>query len=143
MVKSALFILCRLKGLWKLDGTTLSNKAGITLTGNWKIPGEGYTGPIINTDTGGWMTANGNFAAGSAVVEGAQYASEWKQSVEVSGYFTLMNIYCGKFLTGQSSSTPNVLSIEGNDFSFMQLSYMMLFIFLFTNRIYKSCGAKI
>ena len=100
--------------MWKLVGTKLSNKAGLTLTGNWKIPGEGYMGPIMNTDTGGWMTANGNYAAGSAVVEGAQYASEWKQSVEVSGYFTLRNTYCGKFFTGQSSGTPNSFTIEGN-----------------------------
>ena len=50
--------------------------------------------------------------------------------MEASGYFTLMNAPCGKFLSGQSSGTPNSLTIEGNDHSsFMQLSYIMLSFF--------------
>ena len=92
------------KGLWKLDGTTLSNKAGLTLTGNWVLPLEGYYGTIQNTNTGvnGYLTANGNTAAGSAVVEDALHDNhEWMRSVEVSGYFTLKNTRCEKFLTGQ------------------------------------------
>ena len=122
MVKVALFISCY-KGLWKLDGTTLSNKAGITLTGNWVLPSKGNLGTIQNTDAGvnGYLTANGNTAAGSAVVEDALHNKhEWYKSKEVSGYFTLMNINiefnCEKFLTGQSSGTPNLLTIEGDDF---------------------------
>ena len=94
-------------------GTILSNKAGITLTGNWVLPSEGKRGSIQNIDTGvnGYLTTNENTAAGSAVVEGA-CCYLWTRSMEVSGYFTLINIH-GKFLTGLSSGTPNSLTIEG------------------------------
>ena len=132
MVKAALFILCHLKGLWKLDGTTLSNKAGITLTGNWLLPSGGRYGTIQNTDTGGYLTINGNTAAGSAVVEEALHNSyEWRRlrSHEVSGYFQLIHYASGKFLTGQSNGTPNSLTIEGNDFSFIQLPYRSCCLF--------------
>ena len=81
---------------------------------------------IQNTDNGvnGYLTANGNTAAGSAVVEEALYDDfEWVRSKEVSGYFTLMHFFSGKYLTGQSSGTPNNLTIEGTyDTSFIQLS---------------------
>ena len=65
----------------------------------------------------GYLTANGNTAAGSAVVEDAFHDEyEWIRSLEVSGYFTLKNACCvEKYLTGQSSGTPNSLTIEGND----------------------------
>ena len=102
--------------MWKLDGTTLSNKAGLTLTGNWVLPSEGDYRTIQNTDNGvnGYLTANGNTAAGSAVVEDALHDKyEWDRSEDISGYFTLLNVYCGKFLSGQSSGTPNSLTIEG------------------------------
>ena len=80
----------------------------------------------------GYLTANGNTAAGSAVVEDALHDnSEWIRSKDVSGYFTLRNGNCGKYLTGQSSGTPNFFTIEGNDDSFfIQLSYIMLVILL-------------
>ena len=104
-------------------GTILSNKAGITLTGNWVLPSEGKFGTIQNTNTGvnGYLTTNGNTAAGSAIVEAAQdgsYDQLWYRSHYHSGYFTLMNMNCRIFLTGQSSGTPNSLTIEGNDFYF-------------------------
>ena len=39
-------------GQWKLEGTKLSTRTGISLTGNWKIPSVGTLGVIKNTDTG-------------------------------------------------------------------------------------------
>ena len=84
------------------------------------LPSEGHYGNIQNTDNGvnGYLTANGNTAAGSAVVEDALHDKyEWERSLEVSGYFKLLNHNCGKYLTGQSSGSPNSLTIEGNDFS--------------------------
>ena len=96
----------------------------LTLTGDWVLPFEDYSGTIQNSNTGveGYLTTNGNTATGSAVLEGAyddtyyDTTYYWKRSLEVSGYFTLMNKHSRKFLTGQSSSTPNSLTIEGNDF---------------------------
>ena len=117
--KTVLFIIY-LKGTWTLVGTILSNKAGITLTGNWVLPSEGKLGTIQNTNTGvnGYLTTNGNTAAGSAVVEEALHDYvEWKRSYDVSGYFTLSHHY-GKFLTGHSSGIPNSLTIEGNAYCF-------------------------
>lgn len=103
------------------------------MTGNWVLPSDGgFGGFIQNTDTGfnGYLTANGNTAAGSAVVEDALHDNyEWIRSLEVSGYFTLRHYVSGKYLTGQSSGNPNSLTIEGNDSSFMQLSYIMLFFY--------------
>ena len=82
---------------------------------------EGDYGTIQNTDNGvnGYLTTNGNTAAGSAVVEDVfcdENECKWTRSMEVSGYFTLRNTGCvEKYLTGQSSGTPNSLTIEGND----------------------------
>ena len=48
-----------------MDGTTLTNLAGITLNGNWVLPIVGIGGAIQNTDTGdnGFLSTNGNVKA--------------------------------------------------------------------------------
>ena len=52
-----------------MDGTTLSNLAGINMTGNWVLPEVDTPGTIQNTDTGdnGYLSTNG--IIGSAVDE--------------------------------------------------------------------------
>ena len=77
-----------------MDGTTLSNKAGITLTGNWQIPSVGTPGTIRNTDTGEHLSVNANTDAGSVVVEEAFDSSDvgqqWERSAnDGSGFFDL------------------------------------------------------
>ena len=101
-----------------MDGTTLSNQAGITLIGNWVLPNVSTPGTIQNSDIGdkGYLSTNGNTEAGSAVEEVALVANDtrqqWERSADDdSGYFTLKNPKSGKFLTGHNP--PNTLSIEG------------------------------
>ena len=98
--------------------TKLTNLAGITLSGNWKIPDKGATGTIQNTDTGvnGYLSVNANTAAGSVVVEEALDKSDvgqhWKRiDNDEKDYLTLMNPNSGKFLT--ADNPPNTLTIEG------------------------------
>ena len=107
-------------GQWKLDGTALSNKAGITLTGNWQIPNSGSTGNVQNTITGvnGYLSVNAKTAAGSTVVEEALDANDvgqqWERSVDDgSGFFTLKNPNSGLFLT---MKTANKLTIGNTQF---------------------------
>ena len=95
-----------------MDGTALSNKAGITLTGNWQIPNSGSTGNIQNTATGanGYLSVNAKTAAGSTVVEEALDANDvgqqWERSVDDgSGFFTLKNPNSGLFLTMKTANT--------------------------------------
>ena len=102
-----------------MEGTILSNLAGVTLSTNWKIPGTGEKGTIQNTDSGdtGYLRTNGNIAAGSAVEEMALVANDdgqlWERSTDDDlGYFILLNPKSGKVLTG--ANTPNILTIEGN-----------------------------
>ena len=103
-----------------MNGKTLSNKLGITLTGNWKLPMVGTTGTIQNKDTGnkGYLSTNGNIEAGSSVEE-VEFVSndvgqQWERSVDDnSGYFTLKNPKSGKFLNGHNP--PNMLTIEGKN----------------------------
>ena len=104
-----------------MAGTTLANEAGVTLTGNWQLPGVGATGTIQNTATGdnGYLSVNANTAAGSEVVEEALDATDagqqWERSAEdVSGYFTLKNPTSDKFLTAATTNNPpNTFTIEG------------------------------
>ena len=99
-----------------MDGTALSNKAGITLTGNWQIPNSGSTGNIQNTATGanGYLSVNAKTAAGSTVVEEAldtnDVGQQWERSAnDDSGFFYLKNPNSGLFLT--KKKTANTLTI--------------------------------
>ena len=101
-------------GQWKLDGTALSNKAGITLTGTWILPDIGTNGPVQNTATDLYLSTNGETAAGSEVVEEAVDEDDddqkWERSAEDgSGFFTLKNPNSGLFLT--KKKTANTLII--------------------------------
>ena len=99
----------------------LSNKAGVNLTGNWVLPAVGTPGTIQNKDSeaNGYLSTNGNTAAGSTVVEEALDASDdgqkWiRSSVDGSGYFTLMNTNSKKYLTASPANNHrNTLTIEG------------------------------
>ena len=98
-----------------MDGTALSNKAGITLTGNWQIPNSGSTGNIQNTITGanGYLSVNANTAAGSTVVEEAldtnDVGQQWERSAnDDSGFFNLQNPKSGLFLTMKIGNTLTI-----------------------------------
>ena len=115
-----------------MDGTALSNKAGITLTGNWQIPNSGLTGNIQNTITGsnGYLSVNANTDAGSTVVEEALDANDvgqqWERSVDDgSGFFTLKNPNSGLFL---NMKTANTLTI-GNSYFFLCCCFFTMLFF--------------
>ena len=81
-----------------MEGTKLSNLAGTTLPGSWKLPRPGETGYIQNTQTGvnGYLNANSDINIGPEVVEEALDVNNpgqlWKRSPDYdSGYFTLEN----------------------------------------------------
>ena len=100
-----------------MDGTTLSNIAGVTVTGTWVLPTSSGTGTIQNTATGanGYLSSNANTAAGSAVVEEAVDATDngqqwFRSSSDLLGYFTLRNTNSGKYL---NAAGPTTLTIEG------------------------------
>ena len=102
-------------GQWKLDGTALSNEAGIALTGNWQIPNSGSTGNIQNTATGanGYLSVNANTAAGSTVVEEALDANDvgqqWERSTsDYLGFFNLKNPNSGLHLTMKTANTLTI-----------------------------------
>ena len=104
-------------GKWKLEGTILSNQAGITLNTHWKIPGTSEKGTIQNTDAGvyGYLSVNA-LASGSSVMEETFDASNdgqrWERSVDDElGYFTLKNLKSQKYLT--ANNPQNTLTIEG------------------------------
>ena len=109
-----------------MNGTTLSNQLGITLTGNWVLPTVGTPGTIQNTyfEENGYLSTNGNIEDGSIVEAMGLVANDssqqWERSADDdSGYFTLRNLESGKFLSGYNP--PNTLTIEGTASSDMSL----------------------
>ena len=122
-----------------MDGTQLSNKAGVTLTGNWTLPTVGIPETIQNADseTHGFLSTNGNIVAGSEVIEEAfdpsdNAGQQWTRSVEDnSGYFTLMNPKSGKFLTKNPSKN---LTIEGKCHIFLHIYGLFFNNIFFTYR---------
>ena len=102
-------------GQWKLVGTTLSNQAGITLTGTWVIPTNVSTpGTIKHTTTGsGYLSVNAKIDAGSEVDEEAldddDVGQLWERSADDdSGFFNLKNLNSGFFLTMQTANTLTI-----------------------------------
>ena len=98
-----------------MDGTTLLNRGGITLTGNWLLPTAGTPGTIQNTVTNMYLSVKANATDGSDVDEEALDVIDTGQQWEIgavfnSGYFSIRNIATQKFLIAH---TPNKLSIEG------------------------------
>ena len=97
-----------------MDGTTLSNRHGITLTGTWYIPDTGETETIKNNASGKYLSTDDYNDAGSEVVEvevADDAGQQWERSAnDDSGYFTLKNPKSGRFLYAQ---TPDRLTIEG------------------------------
>ena len=101
-----------------MEGTTLSTRTGITLTGNWQIPSVGRSGTIQNTATGGYLSANANTDAGSVVVEEALDSSDvgqqwerlelYNRTIHNYGFFKLKNPNSGLFL---NMNTENALTI--------------------------------
>ena len=99
---------------WKLVNKTLSNQAGVNLIGKWKIE----DGKIINADNSakGFGILDDGKATGTKVTVDETLANDdpgqqWKKSsLDDSGYFTLMNINSGKFL---SAVSRNNITIQG------------------------------
>ena len=96
-----------------MDGTVLSNRAGVTLTGTWILPDIGTNGPVQNTATDLYLSTNGETAAGSEVVEEAVDEDDddqkWERSAEDgSGYFTLKNPTSGMYLTMKTVDTLTI-----------------------------------
>ena len=118
---------------WKLDNDgILSNLAGVTLTGHWKLPAEGEIGTIQNTDTGTALSSNvdiidgdtGKATASSGVVEEIQietgetdspygnFNRKWYRSyVDGSGYFTL--VHSSTYFLTYISNPSNTFTVEG------------------------------
>ena len=98
---------------WKLEGTTLSTRTGVTLTGSWQIPSLGKIGTIQNTATGGYLSANANTDAGSVVVEEPLDFSDvgqlWERSTkDDSGFFNVRNPNSRLFLTMKTANTLTI-----------------------------------
>ena len=98
-----------------MDGTTLSNRHGITLTGTWVIPTVGTPGTIQNTVKGasGYLSVNENTDAGSVVVEeeldSSDVGQQWETSAnDGSGFFTLKNPNSGLVLTMKTANTLTI-----------------------------------
>ena len=97
-----------------MEGTTLSNRNGLTQPGNWSIPST--SGTIQNTATAndmGYLSTNGKTAAGSVVVEEAvdinNDGQKWERSADNgSGYFTLKNPTSGMYLTMKTADTLTI-----------------------------------
>ena len=93
---------------------TLSNQAGVNLIGKWKIE----DGKIINADNSakGFGVLDDGKATGTKVTVDETLTNDdpgqqWKKSsLDDSGYFTLMNINSGKFLSAVST---NNITIQG------------------------------
>ena len=108
-----------------MNGNTLSNKAGIILTGNWSLPTVGTRGTIQNTITGdnGYLmvlfneTINDGFAVEEGALDVNDSGQQWERSTDDdSGYFTLKNSKSGKILTEKNTNKHkkiNTLLIEG------------------------------
>ena len=103
---------------WRLLDNNLSNKAGITLTGKWKIEGRN----IINAEnvTKGFGVVNDAKAARSKVSVDETLSDpddpgqQWEKStVDSLGYFTLKNPNSGKFL---SAITAEKIIIQGTEY---------------------------
>ena len=105
-----------------MDGTKLSNMAGNTLPGNWKLPSPDRTGYIQNTDIGeyGYLNANSKNAPNLQVVEEALDVNNrgqlWKRSADDgSGYIILEKdpnpYFSSHFLV--LSSMSGMLIIQG------------------------------
>ena len=112
---------CFFKAKWMLIGTTLSNQAGINLTGNWDLPKiSPPTGTIRNMATNCYLSVN---VTGYAVVEEAfvdnnNAGQEWERSADdENSYFMLRNPNYKSYLTAYATSdTLNILTIEGTKF---------------------------
>ena len=101
-----------------MDGTKLSNLAGITLPGNWDIPYEGSIGNVRNMDTNKVLGVN---ATGTGVIEDYLLHSglplysnqQWEIVVteyDNTSYFTIKSRASGKIL---QASTEENFTIEG------------------------------
>ena len=101
-----------------MSGNTLSNQAGFTLDGNWKLPEANEVGTIENADdtTKGFGVENDGMDAGTKVdvdenLNDNDIGQQWERSVnDNSGYFTLRSPHSGYLFT---AFTPKKLTIEG------------------------------
>ena len=63
-----------------MDGTKLSNLAGITLPGNWDIPNEGSIGNVRNVDTNRVLgvTADGTEVTEDYLLHSGSPGQQWE-----------------------------------------------------------------
>lgn len=93
-------------------GTELSNKAGVTLIGNWKLEGV----QIRNADdaTKGFGVVNDDTTAGTEVnfneiLSANNTGQQWKFGLpDSSDYFTIMNPASDKFLTAVTADRVTI-----------------------------------
>ena len=95
----------------------LSNKAGIALTGKWKIEGRNIIN-AINTTKGFGVVDDAKAARSKVSVDETlsenDDGQQWEKSaVDSSGYFTLKNPNSGKFL---SAITADKIIIQGTEY---------------------------
>ena len=93
-------------------GTKLSNQAGVTLPGNWKLPALGTIGTIQNTNekVNGYLSSDNRFAGGSLVLFEALNTTDKGQQWEripdgTSGYFTLKKPHYSLFLANKQATS--------------------------------------
>ena len=99
-----------------MDGTTLSNQAGITLNGIWQLPEANSIGTIQNKASGAnaYLSTNGSLVE-EVALDADDKGQKWERSDEdESGYFTLMNPDSEKILS-TGDNPQNTLIIRGND----------------------------
>ena len=107
-----------------LNGTTLSNQAGINIAGNWDLP-INSTGTIRNMATNCYLSVKTLDVDGYAVIEEANTTGNhptssalWERSFEDNSYFMLRNPDYMSYLTAYNhtaSEPQKTFSIEGKN----------------------------
>ena len=125
-----------------MEGTTLSNQAGIILTGNWVLPSFGTPGIIQNKTAGahGYLSTNAStHAVANAVYTDVEafdandVGQLWIRSPDDElGYFSLINTNSQKYLYAHGFDTENRLTVDGNTSMFpCRILFLTLFSFIY------------
>ena len=112
-----------------MSGNTLSNQAGFTLDGNWKLPEANMVGTIENADdtTKGFGVENDGMDAGTKVdvdeiLNDNDIGQQWERSEkDEDGYFTLKNPNACLYLSAFTSYKITIHPIFGGIFILFQI----------------------